>query len=265
VDQVKRRAGSVLALGLVSMLGWSLAVSASMPSWFDPDRDCAQAFPLAEGNGLRITSEWLPAHASCDFGDGELHQFISPARSAVLTIVFALTATLTLAGLYLVLRRLTAPAGIVRSAEAVDLRGRQLRQLGTGTFLTLLIVAVFAGANVFAAFLAGPPGMLIIALTAVAGLSAVAAALDRQLGPLPSTARDSYRRGTTIGCTTIATVFAITAATGNFPFYRIWVAPVGALTYALITTLQWSRLNRRDGGAGDRNAVEEPLLRGPRT
>jgi hypothetical protein len=263
VDQVKRRAGSVLALGLVSMLGWSLAVSASMPSWYDPDRDCAEAFPLAAGNGsgLRITTNWLPPHAICDFGDGGRQQFISPTRSAVLTIVFALTTALTLAGLYLVLRRLTAPAGILRSAEAVNLRARRLRHLGAGAFLTLLIVAVFAGANVFAAFLAGPPGMLIIAVTAAAGLSAVAAALDRQLGPLPSTARDSQRRGVVAGCTTLATVFVVTVASGNFPFYRIWVAPVGAITYLLVTTLQWSR-NR---GAGDRNAVEEDLLWGPRT
>jgi hypothetical protein len=111
-----------------------------------------------------------------------------------------------------------------------------------------LIVALFAGANIFAAFLAGPPGMLIIALTATAALSAVASALDRQLGPLPSTARDSHRRGTLAGCTTIATVFVITAATGNFPFYRIWVAPIGALTYLLITTVQWSRSARQPSG-----------------
>ncbi|GAA3549884.1 hypothetical protein GCM10022235_16870 [Kribbella ginsengisoli] len=253
-----RRAGSVLALGLVAMLGWSLAVSASMPSWYDPDRDCQQAFPLAEGNGLRITSSWLPPHATCDFGDGELHQFISPTRSTVLTIVFALTAALTLAGLYFVLRRLTAPAGILRSAEAVDLRGRQLRHLGAGAFLTLLVVGLFAGANVFAAFLGGPPGMLIVALTAIAALSAVAAALDRQLGPLPSTARDSQRRGAVVGCVTIATVFFITAASGNFPFYRIWVAPVGAITYLLVVTVQWSRATRgvRTGLAGVLGADE---------
>src|SRR4051812_44112961 len=106
------------------MLGWSLAVSASMPSWFDPDRDCEQAFPLAaaDSNGLRITTSWLPPHATCDFGDGQLRQFISPTRTTVLMIVFALTAALTLFALYFVLRRLTAPAGILRSAEAVDLR-----------------------------------------------------------------------------------------------------------------------------------------------
>lgn len=245
MDQLRRRAGSLLALGLVSMLGWSVAVSASMPSWFDPDRDCAQAFPLAEGDGLRISTQWLPPHAACDFGDGELHQFISPNRSTVLTIIFVLTAALTLFGLYFVLRRLTTdPAGLLRSAEAVNLRSRQLRHLGIGAFVALLIVALFAGANVFAAFMAGPPGMLIIALTATAALSAVAAALDRELGLLPSTPRDSYRRGAVVGCTTIATVFVVTVASGNFPFYRIWVAPVGAVTYGLVVCLQWSRRTR---------------------
>jgi hypothetical protein len=255
ISLVRRRAGSLLALGLVSMLGWSVAVSASMPSWFDPDRDCEQAFPLAagNGNGLRITTSWLPPHAACDFGDGELHQFISPTRSAVLTIIFVLTAALTLFGLYFVLRRLTTdPAGVLRSAEAVNLRRRQLRHLGIGAFLTLLIVALFAGANVFAAFMAGPPGMLIVALASTAALSAVAAALDRELGPLPSTARDSRRRGAVAGCTIIAAVFVITAASGNFPFYRIWVAPVGAITYLLVVTAQWSRATRvvRSGLAG---------------
>jgi hypothetical protein len=251
---VERRAGRLLAFGLVSMLGWSVAASASMPNWYDPDRDCARAFPLASSNsdGLRIVTEWLPPHATCDFGDGELHQYISPARSTVLTIVFAMTVALTLFALYFVLRRLTTAAGTVRSAEAVDLRRRQLRHLGIGAFLTLLIVALFAGANVFAAFMAGPPGMLIVALASTAALCAVAAALDRELGPLPSTARDSRRRGTVAGCTIIATVFVITAASGNFPFYRIWVAPVGAITYMLVVTVQWSRATRvvRPGLAG---------------
>lgn len=244
MDLVRRRAGSLLALGLVSMLGWSLAVSASMPSWYDPDRECAEAFPLADGDGLRINTQWLPPHAECDYGDGQLHHFISPTRSTVLTIVFALTAAVTLFALYLVLHRLSGPPGLLRSAEAVNLRSRQLRHFGIGAGLTLLIVAVFTVANVFAAFLGGPPGMVIIALTTTAVLSAVATALDRERGPLPSTPRASLRRGITVGCTTFATVFALTAATGNFPFYRLWTAPAAAVTYLFVVALQWSRPNQ---------------------
>ena len=59
MDLVRRRAGSVFQLGLLSMLGWSLAVSTSMPSWFDPDpdRDCREAFPFADGDRVRITTQ----------------------------------------------------------------------------------------------------------------------------------------------------------------------------------------------------------------
>jgi hypothetical protein len=243
------------------MLGWSLAVSASMPSWYDPDRDCAQAFPLATGDGLRISTQWLPPRAACVYGDNEAHQFISPTRSTVLTIVFGLTAALTVFGLYFVIRRLVDTPGLLRSAEAVNLRARQLRHLGIGGGLTLLIVAVYTGANVFAAFLAGPPGMLIMAITAAISLAAVAAALDREHGPLPSTPRDSRRRGTVVGLGTFATVFVVTVASGNFPFYQLWVAPVGAIAYLVLTGLQWSRSSRTDREPRNGDAVEQDLLR----
>ncbi|WBQ06848.1 hypothetical protein [Kribbella sp. CA-293567] len=242
---VKRRAGWVLTLGLLSMLGWSLAVSASMPSWFDPDYDCGRAFPQAEGDLRRVDEQWLPPRAGCDFGSGEVHQFISTTRSTVLTVVFALTAALTVLGLHLVLRRLWEPQGILRSAEAVDLRRRKLKHLGLGAGATLLGLAVFTVASVFAAFLGGPPGMVIVALFATIALSAVASTLDREYGPLPSTARDSRRRGTLTGCVTFTTVFVLTVASGKFPFYQLWIAPVGALTYLVVTGLPWSRQSQR--------------------
>lgn len=246
VELVKRRAGLVLILGLLAMLGWSLAVSASMPSWYDPDYDCGLAFPQAEGDLRRVSEQWLPPRAGCDFGSGGVHQFISTTRSTVLTVVFALTATLTILGLYLVLRRLWDPQGIVRSAEAVDLRIRKLKHLGFGAGLTLVLLALFTGANVFAAFLGGPPGMVLAAISATAVLSAVATAVDRAHGPLPSTSRDSQRRGTLTGCITFTTVFLLTVASGNFPFYQLWIAPVGAITYLIVAWFQWSRLNQRD-------------------
>jgi len=263
VNLVRRRAGSVLVLGLLSMLGWSLAVSASMPSWFDPDYDCAQRFPVVDADGVRISTQWLPPRAVCDFGNGELRQFISPTRSAVLTIIFVLTAALTAFGMYLVIRRLFEPPGILRSAEAVNLRRRQLQHLAIGSGLTLLLLAGYTVANIFAAVLGGPPGALILAVAMAIALSALAATLDRHHGPLPSTARASHRRGTAVGLTTFATIFVVTAASGNFPFYRIWVAPIGAVAYLILTLLQWSRSARPDSGAGNGDAVEEDLLRGP--
>lgn len=266
MDLVRRRAGSVLVLGLLSMLGWSLAVSASMPSWFDPDYDCAKAFPgVDDGDGVRHSTQWLPPHAVCDFGGGEVRQFISPTRSTVLTIIFVLTTALTAFGLYLVIRRLTDPPGILRSAEAVNLRSRQLRHLGIGGGLMLLVLATYTVANVFAAILGGPPGAMILAVAVAIGLAALAAALDRGHGPLPSTARDSRRRGTVVGLSTFAAIFVATVASGSFPFYRIWIAPVGAVAYLVLTGLQWSRSSRTDREPGDGDAAEQRVLGLPRT
>ncbi len=264
MNLVRRRAGSVLVLGLLSMLGWSLAVSASMPSWFDPDYDCAKTFPVVDADGVRITTQWLPPRAVCDFGNGELRQFISPTRSTVLTIILVLTAALTAFGLYLVTRRLLEPPGILRSAEAVNLRSRQLRHLGIGGGLMLLLLACFTVANIFAAVLGGPPGAMILAVATAVGLAALASTLDRIHGPLPSTARDSRRRGTAVGLAAFATIFVTTVASGDFPFYRIWVAPVGAVAYLVVIALQWSRSSRIDRGPGNGDTAEQGLLGQPR-
>ncbi|MEV8375341.1 hypothetical protein AB0P21_21585 [Kribbella sp. NPDC056861] len=244
MELVRRRAGWVLTVGLLTMLGWSLAVSASMPSWYDPDRDCLEAFPLVDADLARVAEHWLPPRAACVYRTGETHQFISTTRSIVLTIICALTVALTLIGLYYVVRRLTGPPGLLRSAEAVDLRSRQLRHLGIGGGLTLLILAVYSGANVLAAVLAGPPGALVMAVTTAIALSAVAAAIDREQGPLPSTVRDSRRRGTVIGLGTFTVIFVLTVAAGQFPFYQLWIAPVGAVAYLVLAGLQWSRRTR---------------------
>jgi hypothetical protein len=261
VDLVRRRAGSVLGLGLISMLGWSLAVSASMPSWFDPDRDCARLFYQQDSHGLRITTQWLPPRATCEFAGGEVRDYISPTRSNVLMIIFAVTALVTAFGLYFVVRRLFEPAGIVRSAEAVDLRARQIRHLTTGGVLNLLVAGAYSLFNAAALFLAGPPGGLVLAVVVAVGLAALAAALDRATGPLPSTALDSRKRGTAVGLGAFAAIFAAAAVTGELPFFRLWVAPVGAIAFVLLACIQWSR---SDGGAGDGDAVEQDLLGDPR-
>lgn len=264
MDLVRRRAGSLLVLGLVSMLGWSLAVSASMPSWFDPDYDCARNFPVQDSHGLKIHTQWLPPKAVCDFGDGKVRDFISPTRSNVLMIVFVVTALVTLLGLYLVIRRLFEPAGIVRSAEAVNLRARQRKQLSNGGLATLIIAALYCAGNVASLFLAGPPGGIVMAVAAAAALSAAAATIDRHTGPLPSTALASRRRGTAVGLGSFAVIIAAPALTGQLPFFQLWVAPVAAVAYVLLTTMQWSRLAGTNRGTVDGQAIEENVLGGPR-
>jgi hypothetical protein len=246
------------------MLGWSLAVSMSMPSWFDPDYDCTRNFPVQDSHGLEIHTQWFPPKAVCDFGGGDVRDFISPTRSNVLMVVFVLTALVTLLGLYLVIRRLFEPAGIVRSAEAVNLRARQRKHLVTGGLATLFVAAFYCAGNIAALFLAGPPGGIVMAVAAVVALAAAAAAIDRHTGPLPSTALASRRRGTAVGLGTFGVIIAAAAVTGQLPFFRIWVAPVAAVAYVLLTTMQWSRSAWADRGAVDREAVEQDVLGSPR-
>jgi hypothetical protein len=172
----------------------------------------------------------------------------------------------TLGSLYLVVRRLFEPAGVVRSAEAVDLRARQIRHLITDGTVTFVLVAAFTFANVFALVLGGPLGGLVGALAFALLLAAAAASLDRQIGPLPSTALDSRRRGVAVGLGTFAAIFAATALTGDLPFFRFWAAPIGAVASVVLVRMQWAKLGRRaDGGTVDGDTVEEELLDGPRS
>ncbi|TCM47783.1 hypothetical protein [Kribbella sp. VKM Ac-2568] len=266
MDWIRRRAGSVLAVSLFALLGWSFVVAASMPSWFDSREDCALTLHRSESYDITVTSQWFPPRAACDFGGGDVVQFISPTKSAILTIALILIAVVVLGSLYLVARRLFEPAGVVRSAEAVDLRARQIRHLITGGTVSFVLIAAFTFANVFALVLGGPLGGLVGALAFALLLSAVAASLDRQIGPLPSTALDSRRRGVAVGFGTFAAIFAATALTGDLPFFRFWAAPVGAIASVALVRMQWRRLARRaDGGAGDGDTIEEDLLGGPRS
>ena len=109
-------------------------------------------------------------------------------------------------------------------------------------FLTLLNAA----AIVFGSL----PGAVLFLVAALVGLSAFGAVLDRHMGPLPSTALDSRRRGTVAGLTAFGVVFAATAVTGQLPFFRFWAFPLGAIAYAVIVALQWSRVRGRGEPAG---------------
>jgi membrane protein implicated in regulation of membrane protease activity len=254
----------LLTVGLVAMLAWSFFVSASMPSWFDPDYDCTKLFYAQDSHGLEIHTQWLPPKATCDFGGGQVRDFISPARTNVLMVIFVLIALVTLLGLYFVVRRLFEPAGIVRSAEAVDLGARQRKHLATGGVLTLVVAGLYVVGNIAGLVLAGPPGGITMAVIAAVSLATIAAAIDRSMGPLPSTALDSRRRGTAVGLAAFASIIAAPALTGQLPFFKLWVAPVAAVVYVVLTAVQWSRLNRADRGTGDGDTVEQDLLGSPR-
>lgn len=103
-----------------------------------------------------------------------------------------------------------------------------------------------------------------MAVAAAAALSAAAATIDRHTGPLPSTALASRRRGTAVGLGSFAVIIAAPALTGQLPFFQLWVAPVAAVAYVLLTTMQWSRLAGTNRGTVDGQAIEENVLGGPR-
>ena len=86
MELVRRRAGSLLAIGLILALAWSAAVTLSMPSWFDPTEACTHKFPAAADSAdVSVRTRWFPPAASCDF-DGDVRQFMSPARGGLLVV-----------------------------------------------------------------------------------------------------------------------------------------------------------------------------------
>ncbi|GAA1604139.1 hypothetical protein GCM10009789_67660 [Kribbella sancticallisti] len=236
-----------------------------MPSWYDEREDCALTLNRPENFDIQVTTHWLPPRATCDFGAGEVLQFVSTARSVVLTVLFVLFAAATAFSLYLVVRRLAAePTTVTRSAEAVDLRARKRWHLATGGVLSLLLITVFTVINAVAVILGDAPGAVVSSAAMAAALAGLGAWVDRRTGPLPGTTLDSRRRGVVAGLTVFAAVFAVTGVTGDLPFFRLWAAPVGAVACLFVVAAQWSRLGRTDGGTGDGDAVEEHMLGDPR-
>ncbi len=242
MEWIRRRAGTLLGLGLVLALGWTGVVSTSMPSWWDPDEACAVRFGGADSSNVDVHTGWFPPRASCDFGNGNVQDFISPARSAVLSVVGVLILVVLIAGLILTVRRLTGEPGPLRTADDVDLGKRRMSHLTFGALDMAVVVAVVTAANAFAIILGDLPGGIVFAVAAMTGLSALSVVLDRHLGPLPTTALESRRRGTVAGLTVFAVIFAATAVTGQMPFFRLWSVPLAAITYAVVAAVQWSRL-----------------------
>jgi hypothetical protein len=236
---VRRRAGSLLAAGLAAGLVWTAAVTLSMPSWFDPTEACVHRFPLdADSEQVDIRTGWFPPSAQCVF-DGQARDFLSPARSAVLSVVGVLILVVLITALVHTVRRLSGEPGPVRLATDVDLRRRRFNQLTFGVLDLAIAVALLTFLNAAAIVLGGIPGGVLFLVVGITGLSALGVVLDRHLGPLPSTRRDSRRRGTVAGVTVFAVIFAATALSGQLPFFRLWSVPVGALAYAAVSFWQW--------------------------
>ncbi|MGC4940618.1 hypothetical protein [Kribbella sp. DT2] len=229
----------LLALGLPAAMAWSVVVTAAMPNWFEPSEDCALIAGRASSAGVTVRDSWFPPRAVCDFGDGQVHALISPARSAILTVIAVLIALAVIAGLVLWIKSLFQPDTVVRSAEGVDLRQRKFAHvtsalvvgaLGTGALLCLIVVGLVFG---------GPPGIISAVLIGVVGLAAAAAALDRSVGPLPSTPAQSRRRGAV--ATAIMLVCAAIGVIPRFPVPQFGILVVAAGLFAATTSVQWFR------------------------
>lgn len=238
MDWVRRRAGSLLALGLIGGLVCTTVVTLSSPGWYDPGEDCARKLGL--GDAVPRTS-WFPPSASCVSG-GEVHQYMSTTRSVVLSVVGVLLVVVLVTGLILTVQRLTGDHGPVRTAADLDLKRRRRAHLLWGALDMGVAFAVVAFLSVAAIVFGGLPGAILSIVATLAGVSGFGTLLDRHMGPLPSSALESRRRGTIAGITTYGVVFAATAVSGQLPFFRYWAVPLAAVAYAVIVAVQWSRV-----------------------
>ncbi|MFD7155753.1 hypothetical protein ACFV9C_14195 [Kribbella sp. NPDC059898] len=238
MDWVRRRAGSLLGLGLIGGLVWATVVTLSQPNWYDPGEDCARK--LGAVNAVPRTS-WFPPSASCMSDDGVAHQYMSTTRSVTLSILGVLLLIILVTGLILTVRRLSGDPGPLRTGDDVDLKRRRRSHLTFGALDLAVAFALITFLNAAAIVFGGLPGGVLAILTSLVGLSAFGAVLDRHMGPLPSTALDSRRRGTVAGVATYGMVFAATAVSGQLPFFRFWAVPAGGIAYAVIAGVQWSR------------------------
>ncbi|MGW6200716.1 hypothetical protein ACWF0M_31535 [Kribbella sp. NPDC055110] len=225
-------------MGLIGGLVWTTVVTSSMPGWYAPGEDCARK--VGAGDAVARTS-WFPPSASCVSGD-EVRQYMSTTRSVVLSVVGVLLLILIATGLILTVRRLSGEPGPIRTDG--DIKRRRRSHLLFGALDMGVAFAFVTFLNAFAIVFGGLPGGILFILTALVGLSAFGTVLDRHMGPLPSSALDSRRRGTVAGLATFGIVFAATAVSGQLPFFRFWAVPLGAIGYAVIAAAQWSRATR---------------------
>ena len=235
-----------LTAGLVLGLVWACVASASMPSWWDPSKSCFEKLGPAVNSPDAIShTSWFPPSATCDFGGGDVRDYLSTTQTVLLSITGILVLALTAIGVVLTLTRLKGDPGPTRPADDVDLRRRHRNHLLYGALDVLMAVAILTALNVAAIIFGEIIGGIFFVIAAVAGLGALATALDRHTGPLPSTARDSRRRGAAAGAIVFGMIFVATALTGQLPFFQLWAAPLAAVTYAVIVHTQWTKAETR--------------------
>lgn len=244
----------LLSLGLLAAMAWTITVTMSTPSWFDPSEDCAQTAGLGGDYGIKVTNQWLPPRSTCHFGNGQVYEFISPTRTVVLTVLAALIALAVVTGLVLATKRLFETGGVIRSDEAINLRKRRASHLATAAITGCVAISVYAVACVFLLFLGGIPGVVVGLLSAFLLLAALASALDRSYGPLPSTRARSRRRGTAAAAITfvavsLAAALQISSAKPGpwsvaFPSLLLRAALVAAVVLPIVVAVQWARPSR---------------------
>ncbi|TDD58773.1 hypothetical protein E1263_17840 [Kribbella antibiotica] len=230
-----------LAAGLLLGLVWAGIVSASMPSWWDAGHSCFEKLgPLVDPDPTVHTS-WFPPSATCDFGGGDVRDYLSTAQTTIFSITGVLVLALIAAGIAFQIQSLKGDPGPITSAEGKDLTRRHRNHLLYGALDVLVVVAILTALNAAAIIFGEVVGGVLFAITAVTVLAALAGVLDRQTGPLPTTALASRRRGAATGAIIFGVIFAATALTGQLPFFRLWAAPLAAITYAAITHRQWAK------------------------
>ncbi|GAB2596079.1 hypothetical protein [Kribbella endophytica] len=228
-----------LILGLPASMAWSVVVTAQLPDWFEPSEDCALIAGRPSSAGVTVHQSWFPPRATCDFGNGEVHALISPAETVILTAMAVLIALAVIVGLTRWIKNLFRQDQATRAKEGIDLRQRRfahltsalvLGALGTGALLCLVVVGFVFG---------GPPGIVSAVIGGTVALATAAGALDRSVGPLPSTAAQSRRRGAL--ATTIMLVCTVIGVVPRFPVPQFGILVVAAALFAITVLIQWSR------------------------
>ena len=100
----------MLAVGLVLGLGWTGGVSTSMPGWWDPDEACTLRFGGADSSSVDVGPGGFRRGRAAISGRN-VQDFISPTKSAVLSVIGVLILVVLVAGLILTVRRLTGEPG----------------------------------------------------------------------------------------------------------------------------------------------------------
>ncbi|WP_238547028.1 hypothetical protein, partial [Saccharopolyspora erythraea] len=236
---------SMLGTGLAGGMVWSFAVQAAMPSWFDPGDSC----PEPEGASLRVVKTEFPPSAQCviTFDDGSaplVHDYISPAKTTVLTLVAVVLVLLALAGAALLCHRLLRREGpdtpelpVGRRRPWVHVAGAALLG-GIATSVGAMCAAVFT-------ILGGIAGGIVLCAAFVLSTITAATVLDRGAGPGTGGASGPRRRGAAVGgiggaAVVVAVVTGIALdVLGPSEVLSQWLPLAATLPFGLIAALQW--------------------------